>query len=155
MLYASYIFIVTVLCAIDQYSKYLVDSLLKPQVSYPIIKNFFSLTYVRNTGAAFSILQDQLLFLIITSFIAIIVIIYLLIKTKETEVLSRISYLFILSGAIGNNIDRLKLGYVIDFLDFIIFKYDFPIFNIADSLICIGAFLLIINILKEYKNANN
>ena len=116
-----------------------------------VIPGFFQLTNVRNTGAGFSILTDHTEFLSAVSLLAVIALIYML--RKEKSVLTRISYLMIIAGAIGNLIDRFRLGYVVDFLDFYIFGYDFPVFNVADSFITIGCFLLILINLKDMRYA--
>ena len=83
-----------------------------------VIKDFFYITYVRNYGAGFSILQNATLFLIALSVIACIVLFYLLMTAERNDLISKMSYLLIISGAIGNLIDRIRFGYVIDFLDF-------------------------------------
>ena len=120
-----------------------------------LIENFLSLTHVRNYGAGFSILQNARLFLTVISIVAVIVLSYMLITSNRKDKVLNISYLFIISGAIGNLIDRINNGYVTDFLDFIIFGYDFPVFNVADCFITIGCFLMIIMVLKDSKSAKN
>ena len=85
----------------------------------------------------------------------IIVLSYLLVKAKKNDTLSIISYILIISGALGNLIDRVRLGYVVDFLDFKIFGYDYPVFNVADSFITVGCFILIIMVILESKNAKD
>ena len=112
-----------------------------------IIKDFLSLSLVRNRGAAFGILKNQLLVFVILSLIAIILIISYL-KDKKKSFLSTISLSLILAGSIGNLIDRLRLGCVVDFLDF----HVWPVFNVADSAITIGALLLTWELLFK-KNA--
>lgn len=156
MIYALYTLVIVVLVAFDQFSKYLIVTNIKEGASsIELIKGFFNITYVKNYGAGFSILQNQKMFLIVVSIIAIVVVSYLLIKSKNKETLNRICYLLIIGGAIGNLIDRFELGYVIDFLDFKIFGYDFPVFNIADCCVTIGCILLIISMLVESKHAKN
>ncbi|MBR4470311.1 MAG: signal peptidase II [Erysipelotrichaceae bacterium] len=120
-----------------------------------VIKDFFYITYVRNYGAGFSILQNATLFLIALSIIACIALFYLLMTAEKNDLISKMSYLLIISGAIGNLIDRIRYGYVVDFLDFKIFTYDFPVFNVADCFITVGCFILIIKILWEARNAGN
>jgi signal peptidase II len=110
---------------------------------------------VRNYGAGFSIMQHETAFLTALSIIAIIILSYMLIKAKKSDTVSIISYILIISGALGNLIDRARLGYVVDFLDFNIFGYDYPVFNIADSFITVGCFILIIMVILETKNAKN
>ncbi len=106
--------------------------------SKPIIEGFFHLTYVRNMGAAFSILQNQRLFFIITTTIVVLVIFWFVITKKYSSPLVLYSLMLIAGGAIGNLIDRIRLSYVVDFFDFRVF----PVFNIADMSIVCGAILL-------------
>lgn len=152
MLYILYLLTVVVLVTADQFSKYLIVNSIAESEQIVLIKDFFSITYVKNFGAGFSILQNQRIFLLLVTVIAIIGLSYLLVKTKNNEPLNRICYVLIIGGAIGNMIDRLTIGYVIDFLDFNIIKYDFPVFNLADCFVTIGCFLLIISTLLEMKN---
>lgn len=143
--------LIGILVLIDQIVKFLVKSKIALESSIVIIPNFFSLTYVRNDGAAFSILEGKTWFLIL---IAIMVLVFIIgysiknnLKQKENIILS-----IIIAGIVGNLIDRLLYGYVIDFLSFKIINYDFPVFNIADILVCIGCFIYIIYLIKEDKN---
>jgi signal peptidase II len=122
---------------LDQTSKFFITRTLTPQHSLPVIKGIFHLTLVHNRGAAFGILKDQLfLFIIVT--IAAIVMIILSLKEKGCRKIQIVSLSLILAGSIGNLVDRIFFGYVIDFLDFRVW----PVFNIADSAISIGAVLL-------------
>lgn len=155
MIYFFYVIFITLLVICDQFVKNLVVLNIPLGKEIVLIDNFFSLTYVRNYGAGFSILQNEKTFLSICSIVAIIGLSYLLITTKKKDTFSIVSYLLIISGAIGNLIDRIRLGYVVDFLDFLIFGYDYPVFNIADSFITIGCFLLIIKVIMENRNARN
>ena len=118
------------------------------KVNKDIIKNFLSITYVRNTGAAFSILENNRILLIIISICALIYILYYLSK-KKLEHIDYLSFSFLIAGIVGNLIDRLLHGYVIDYIDFRIIN--FPIFNFADSLIIIGAIILFISSFKGEK----
>lgn len=153
MIYALYLLTVIVLVSADQFTKFLITANFKEKIV--LVKDFFYINYVKNYGAGFSILQNQKYFLIAISLIAVVIIGYLLVTAKKKESLNKICYLLIIGGSIGNLIDRLSLGYVIDFLDFFIFGYDFPVFNLADCYITVGCFLLIISILLESKNAKN
>lgn len=138
------IILTIIFLAIDIVSKLIVSNLMNVNDSIMVIKNFFYITYVRNTGAAWSIFAGETWLLIIVSLIIISVIIYCVYKNKPKSKLEIIGYSMILGGAFGNFIDRIIYGYVIDFLDFNIFGYDYPIFNLADSFILIGVILLII-----------
>ncbi len=149
--YLIYLFVIAVLVTIDQFSKDVILTYFNVGDSKTIIDGFFSLTYVQNFGAGFSIMQNaRTTFLIITP-ICLIAFIYLLIKSND--VLTKSALLLMISGTIGNFIDRIFRIYVVDFLDFIIFGWDFPIFNFADCLLTIGVALYIIALLKEDKNA--
>lgn len=142
---------ILVLCLfIDQLIKNIIINILNIGESITIIKNFFNITYVKNSGAAFSILQSNTFLLIIISIIALIFIF----KYISKEGLSNFEYVLygILSGGIcGNLFDRIVYKSVIDYLDFNIFGYSFPIFNFADTLIVISMFLIIIT-MKDDKN---
>lgn len=155
MLFALYLLTIVVLVAADQFSKYLIIKNFTEGIKIELIDNFFNLTYVKNFGAGFSILQNQRIFLIVVSILAIILVTYLLIKSKNNEAFNRVCYLLIIGGSIGNLIDRLTYGYVVDFLDFYILGYDFPVFNVADSFLTIGCILLILSIILENKRGKN
>lgn len=140
---------------IDQIVKILVISKLALQQSITIINNFFNITYVRNTGAAWSILSGNVLLLIMISVLALVAIYYYLIKDKELNKIDIVSYSMLIGGIIGNLIDRIVNGYVIDYLDFKIFNYNFPIFNVADTLIVISIIIIGISlIVGEYREQN-
>jgi len=129
---------------IDIVSKLIVSNLMDVHDSIIVIKDFFYITYVRNTGAAWSIFADKTWMLVIISLIIISFIILYVLKNKPKNKLEKIGYSMILGGAIGNFIDRIIYGYVIDFFDFYIFGYSYPIFNLADTFIVIGVLLLVI-----------
>lgn len=140
---------------IDQVVKILVINKMALQQSITIINNFFNITYVRNTGAAWSILSGNVLLLIMISVLALITIYYYLIKDKDLNKIDIVSYSMLIGGIIGNLIDRIVHGYVIDYLDFKIFNYNFPIFNIADTLIVISIIIIGISlIVGEYREQN-
>jgi signal peptidase II len=127
----------------DQLTKFIVDQTMPLNHSIPVIDNLFNLTYIRNTGAAFGILARsaaafRLPFLVLFSLLAIGFIFIMLrrLPDRETGLITALS--FILGGAIGNLIDRVLYGEVIDFLDFYWSTYHWPAFNLADSFITIG-----------------
>ena len=132
-----------VILSLDQLTKFIITKNLMPHESMPVIKGIFHFTLVHNRGAAFGILKGQLFLFIFTSVIAIILI-YRTLKNCHLNLYS-ISLGLILAGAIGNLIDRLLFGYVIDFLDFRIW----PVFNIADASITIGAILMGFSALRK------
>lgn len=141
----SLIFLLTIVfLIIDIISKVVISSLMDVYDSIVIVKNFFYITYVRNTGAAWSIFEGRVLGLVIVSLIIISFIIYYISKHRPKSRLEKVGYSLILGGAFGNLLDRVIYGYVVDFLDFNIFGYDYPIFNLADCFIFIGVVLLII-----------
>lgn len=133
---------------VDQISKILVVKFLDLN-SVTLIKNFFYLTYTNNTGAAFSILTDKRIFLVLAGIIIIILLIYYLKKHQIKNTINKIAFALVIGGSIGNLIDRIIRGSVVDFIDIKIFSYNFPIFNLADTFITIGVLLLLININKE------
>ena len=155
MIYALYILFITIFVLLDQFAKKAVVSNIKLNQVIVLIKGFFNLTHVRNYGAGFSILQHATALLLALTVISCIVLFYLLITCNKRDLLSIVCYLLIISGAIGNFIDRVRYSYVIDFLDFKIFGYDFPVFNVADCFITVGCFLLIIKLLLEARHAKN
>lgn len=140
---------------IDLISKQIVTSTLKLHESIKIIPNFLYLTYTKNTGAAWSILKDSRIPLLILT----VIILYIIHKYINKEKLSNfeiLAYSMTIGGILGNFFDRLAYGYVIDFIDIYIFGYNYPIFNLADSFIVIGIILIIIcNYRKEYHEKHN
>jgi len=106
--------------------------------SLAVINNIFHITYVQNTGAAFGILKNHSLFFIIITIVIISAIIFMLHKSFKGNIYLNIYFGLILGGAMGNLIDRIRLGYVVDYLDFRIW----PVFNLADSFIVIGSIFI-------------
>ncbi|MFW5649047.1 MAG: signal peptidase II [Candidatus Alkaliphilus sp. MAG34] len=139
----NYIFVIIVL-VLDQLSKALALKYLALVGNIPIIKNIFHLTYVENRGAAFGILQNQKLFFII---FALLVLGFIWFYAHSNELNKTMIYglNLVAGGIIGNLIDRIRLGFVVDYLHII----NFPVFNIADSAIVIGIFLISIFILRH------
>lgn len=133
--------------AIDQISKIAIESFLNPGQYVSVIKNFFSLTCVYNTGAAFSILEGRTWFLTILS---VIVLIMILKMSKDFIDNKRniLAFGLLMGGIFGNLSDRMFLGMVRDFLKFKIFGYNFPVFNIADTCIILGIALLMYSMIK-------
>lgn len=149
------IILVPIIVIIDQLTKILIRTNLNLLDTITIINNFFYITYTKNTGGAWSILENNQLLLIVISIIFLIILITSLKKEKNQTNLSLTSYLLIISGIIGNLIDRIFLNGVTDFLSFKIIDYYFPIFNIADIAIVIGVFLLIIEIIRSEVHERN
>ena len=134
-----------IIILIDQLSKFFVRNNFQLNQPIPIINNIFHLTYIQNTGAGFGILKAQTLILIFVSIAVIGIIFYNFDKIKNKEILLQVLVGFVLGGTIGNLIDRMAYGHVIDFLDFRIW----PIFNFADSFVTIGIIGLIIYLWKK------
>ena len=138
---------------LDQLSKWLAVVYLQGEVSFPLWKDVLHLTFVKNEGAAFGMLADHRWVFMIFSSVAIVGLsIYLFGFCKENK-LVKICLAMIIGGGIGNMIDRVALGYVVDFIDFTLI--DFAVFNIADSCVCVGTFMLsvwlVIDTVKAYK----
>lgn len=112
---------------------------------HKVINNFLYITYARNSGAAWGIFSDHTIYLTIFSGIATLLLIGFIVTSKRG--LASFSFTLIIAGAIGNLIDRIRLGYVIDFIDTYIFGYDFPVFNVADMAVTVGVTFLIIYVL--------
>lgn len=138
-----------IIIIIDQITKMLVVENLKNQNPIVIIEDFLQFNYAENYGAAFGILQNQQLFFIIITIIIILGILIYIVKSNSTRLMNY-SLLMVVGGAVGNFIDRIRLGYVVDFIDVKFGNiYDYPVFNIADSFIVIGTFFLVFVVLTD------
>ncbi len=146
-------FLIPVLLVIflDQGSKIWIVNHMELGESIPIIPKIFHFTYIQNPGSAFGLLRFSNLTFIIIGIIIIVLGIFFLSRMAKRNKIVFFSFVLILGGSIGNIIDRLRVGKVIDFLDFRIW----PIFNVADSAINIGIFLLIIHLLFQQEVAKN
>lgn len=142
----TYIIAVLVLI-IDQVSKSLVEIFLNLHENFTVIKNFFYITVAHNTGGAWSIFSDHSYLFIIASIIAIVLLIKFMFGFKN-NFRNNIAFASLFGGIFSNLADRIFLGYVRDFLDFKLFGYDYPIFNIADVAIVVGVILLIVAVIK-------
>lgn len=141
---------------VDQVTKLYIDRSMTLYQSIPVIDGFFNIFYIRNKGAAFSFLANaswRLPFFIAVSVVASLVIIVALNKLREDQKLAQVSLSMIFSGAVGNLIDRVRLGEVIDFLDVYWRTHHWPAFNVADSLICVGVALLALDMFREERRA--
>jgi signal peptidase II len=139
---------------LDQATKYLIIHTLPLHHSFPIVKHFITILHTRNKGIAFGLLAGQggevrSTMLIITSFLAIAFIFYLLKNLKSAQRYATITLSLILGGAIGNLIDRVRWGEVIDFIDLHWYHYHWPAFNVADAAISTGLVLLFIGIVTN------
>jgi signal peptidase II len=141
---------------IDQLTKLYIDRTMQLYQSITVIDGLFNITYLRNKGAAFSFLSDtswRLPFFILATVIAIIAIMVAFKKLRDEQRFAAVSLTLILAGAVGNLIDRVRLGEVIDFLDVYWGRHHWPAFNVADSAICVGVALLALDMFREEKRA--
>ncbi|RFU68787.1 signal peptidase II [Bacillus sp. V59.32b] len=148
-----YYLIALLIIALDQFTKWLVVKNMELGQSIEMINNFLYITSHRNRGAAWGILEGQMWFFYLITVIVIIGLVYYLQKMGKQSVLLGTAIGFMLGGAIGNFIDRLVRKEVVDFVHTFPFGYNFPIFNIADSALCIGVGMLIIYMFLEEKLA--
>jgi signal peptidase II len=150
--YLILICVSTVVLIIDQATKIYIDRSMDLHSTITVVENFFNITYLRNKGAAFGVLANtsyRLPFFIMVSLVAIIVIMVVFARLRPDQRFTAFTLALILSGAFGNLIDRVRLGEVIDFLDAHWYDHHWPAFNIADSAICVGVFLLAIDMFIE------
>ena len=146
-----YEIVILLLIGLDQLSKIWAINDLKAIGSIPIIQNMFHLTYVENRGAAFGMLENNQIIFIIVALVASIFGLYYL-HTKKINLIGKTGIILIISGAIGNAIDRLRLGFVVDYFDFrIIWEY---VFNIADVFVVVGTILLCVYIIFYEEKSN-
>ena len=135
----SFIFVL-----IDQIIKYLISNSMELYENINIIPNFLNITYVKNDGGAFSILSGGRWFFVGIGVIALVLLIRFIILDKKISRFDVVAYSLVLSGIIGNLIDRVLSGNVIDYIHFNIFSYDMAIFNFADMCIVIGTFMIML-----------
>ncbi|PLY01940.1 MAG: signal peptidase II [Desulfuromonas sp.] len=137
---------------LDQWTKWLVDQKMALHESIPLIDNFLALTYVRNKGAAFGIFADssfRIPFFITVSIAAVIGIIWFYRKVAEEQRLLQWALALVFCGAVGNLIDRIRFGEVIDFIDVHWYQHHWPAFNVADSCISVGVALMLVDLLRD------
>lgn len=147
--------LIILLVVIDQFSKYFIVKNIDPNQVYSVIKGFFDITYVKNTGGAFSFLSDTSWGIIVLSAISGVISIILLVVIfrlkKSNFVIVRITLSVLAAGTIGNLIDRVRIGSVIDFLMFTFGNYTFPVFNVADMCIVVSSIVLVILLIFDKK----
>lgn len=141
---------------LDQLTKFFVVRFFHLHESMVVVEGFFSLTYIRNPGAAFGLFAGQsggfrTLFFFGVSLLALLLLTYFLVKVPKNDSISLIAISLLFSGAVGNLSDRIRLGEVVDFLDFYVGSYHWPAFNVADSAITIGVSLLLFDTLFQRK----
>jgi signal peptidase II len=138
--------------ALDQLTKTIIVSTIPAYQMVSVIPGFFNLTHIYNTGGAFGFLSGnstgyQQLFFLAASFVAVCLILYLYSKTPPNQIFLGIGFSFILGGALGNIADRVRIGKVVDFLDFHMMGFHWPSFNIADSAITTGILIFVYHLL--------
>ena len=144
-----------IVLALDQLSKAIIDIIMQVGDSITVIKNFFSISYIQNNGAAWGIFSNKMAILIIISLI-ILIILYRYMYTFKMNKRNILAFGLLVGGIVGNLLDRIIFGYVKDFLEFNILGYNFPVFNISDICIVSGIGLLIVAIIKgEELNGRN
>lgn len=151
------VIICAVLVGIDQVAKFFVVNYLKPVEYYNVLDGILRLRYVENSGAVFGSFAAHTLLLTVFSIILLAITVYFLVTNKSKSKFVNFCLLLMISGGVGNIIDRIRLHYVVDYIEFLF--VDFAVFNFADSLITVGAAMLIvyliIDIIKDYKKGKN
>ncbi len=145
--------------ALDQATKAQVMLTMRLHESIPVVPGFFNLTYIRNPGAAFGLLASsgstfRLIFFGVTSLCALVLLGTIFYRLRQDDWVGQVSIAAILGGAVGNLLDRLRFGEVIDFLDFYLRGYHWPAFNVADAAISVGVVFLIFRFAFERKEQN-
>jgi len=154
--YLLFIGLALIILLLDQVSKWMVVTHIEAHQTLSVIPGFFSLVLVKNRGMAFGIFSQTrsgfyYYFLLSTTIGAIGVILFSFFWIKSSKKWLTVGLSLILGGAVGNLVDRLRLGYVIDFLDFFLKGYHWPAFNVADSAVTVGTFWLLFNIIQGRK----
>ena len=155
-----FVMLIVLVIVLDQLSKLWIVGNFSLYESLPLIPGFFSLTYLTNTGAAFGILAGQpalwrQIFFVGVGLVALVAICFMYRRLRNDSTWYEVALAFIAGGAIGNLIDRLRLGSVVDFLDVYVGTHHWPAFNVADSAITVGvAIFLVMNIFFDEKQGN-
>jgi signal peptidase II len=149
----AYFLVALAVLLVDQWTKGLITRSFEVHQSSPVVSDLFDLTYVRNSGAAFGLFAsvDSAVKALVLNSVAILVFLVVsayALRSSHKSVRLQLGFALILGGAIGNLLDRVRFGYVVDFLDFSISGHHWPAFNIADSAICIGVGLLFLDMLR-------
>ena len=153
IIYISIVAIIAI--AIDQISKGIVNLTVSFGYSKNLIPNFFSITNARNFGAAWSMLWNKRVYIILITCVALLFVIFLIFREKEESKYKSIYYGLLIGGIIGNLIDRIFLGYVVDFLDFKFFGFNYPIFNFSDIAIVVSVLLICAECFFPHISKNN
>ncbi len=137
-----YVVIGLAILVLDILTKIWAKAELSKIATFPVIQNVFHLTYVENRGAAFGVLQNGRWFFILVALVAAVVVLYVVFKYKNKPAVLNLGITFLAAGALGNTADRILRGFVVDLFDFRLIN--FPVFNVADIFVCLGAGLLAI-----------
>lgn len=146
--------LLTCILALDMLTKWLISNYLTEGNSITVIPNFFWITFAKNTGAAWSILEGKLVFFLVIAPVALVVMTVIFLKTDRNNRLIRITMILLIAGTLGNFIDRAAFHYVRDFLEFNLLGYPFPIFNVADMSLTFGVGLMIIDAIIDWRKSN-
>lgn len=146
------IIIIGLLTALDQLTKFIITSRFGLYETKPVIQDVFSITYIQNTGVAWGMFKGKRIIFLILTFIALLFAfrIYYNVYNKKKYIPIRICLILLISGALGNMLDRIRLGYVVDFFSFELI--DFPVFNVADIMVVVSFFLLFFLLIFKYSN---
>lgn len=136
------VFIICSIIILDQLTKHIMGGWLAPDNSVSIIENFLYFSYNENKGAALGMYQEGTKILIIITAVIMAGLVYYLVKLRKTSRFGYIALSLVLGGAAGNFIDRVRLGHVVDFIDVKLGSFNYPVFNVADSFVVIGTFML-------------
>lgn len=145
------LFVTLAVLILDQFTKAYIVKTMSVGDSYSVIPGFLNITSHRNTGAAWGILSGKMGFFFLVTIIVLGLLTYFYVKEARGHFWSQMAISLLFAGALGNFIDRMKNGEVVDFIDTYIFGYDFPIFNVADSSLTVGVILILILLLFDSK----
>ncbi len=146
------------LIGLDQLTKFLVVTRMDEGESIPVLGKYLAITSHRNSGAAWGMLQGQMIFFYIVTVIVLVILIYVYFKEAKNNLLLQIAIVMLIAGSLGNFIDRILFQEVVDFVDVLLIFYDFPIFNVADSALTVGVVLMLVEFFimgKGEKDAGN
>lgn len=129
---------------LDQFTKYLVVRFMEEGESIPVLSKYLELTSHRNSGAAWGMFQDQMIFFYVVTVVVVAILVYVYIKEAKGNFLLQLAIVMLMAGSLGNFIDRILFQEVVDFIDVLIVFYDFPIFNVADSALTVGVILMLL-----------
>ena len=151
-------FLAAFLVGLDQLTKFLVVTRMEEGESIPVLGKYLAITSHRNSGAAWGMLQGQMIFFYIITVVVLAILVYVYIKEAKDNLLLQTAIVMLVAGSLGNFIDRILFQEVVDFVDVLLIFYDFPIFNVADSALTVGVVLMIVEFFfmgKGEKDAGN